>query len=33
MRAVNNGTPLPRVSRFNWKDGFFSADDASSAKQ
>jgi len=24
MRAVNAGTPLPRVSRFNWKDGFFS---------
>ena len=23
MRAVAEGTPLPRVSRFNWKDGFF----------
>ncbi|GHV94914.1 peptidase U32 [Spirochaetia bacterium] len=23
MRAVNEGVPLPRVSRFNWKDGFF----------
>jgi putative protease len=33
MRAVNNGTPLPRVSRFNWKDGFFSAEDAASVKR
>jgi putative protease len=24
MRAVNAGTPLPRASRFNWKDGFYS---------
>jgi putative protease len=23
MRAVDNGTPLPRISRFNWKNGFF----------
>ena len=23
MRAVGNGTPLPRSSRFNWKNGFF----------
>ena len=23
MRAVLDGTPLPRISRFNWKDGFF----------
>jgi putative protease len=23
MRAAENGTPLPRVSRFNWKDGFY----------
>jgi len=23
MRAVTDGTPLPRISRFNWKDGFF----------
>ena len=22
MRAVDTGAPLPRVSRFNWKDGF-----------
>jgi putative protease len=26
MRAAKNGTPLPRVSRFNWKNGFFNAD-------
>jgi putative protease len=24
MQAANNGTPLPRISRFNWKDGFYS---------
>jgi putative protease len=24
MRAVNNGTPLPCINRFNWKNGFFS---------
>jgi putative protease len=24
MRAVENGLPLPRISRFNWKNGFFS---------
>ena len=24
MRAIDNGIPLPRMSRFNWKDGFFS---------
>ncbi|MDR2940995.1 MAG: U32 family peptidase [Treponema sp.] len=24
MRAVKEGAPLPRASRFNWKDGFFS---------
>jgi putative protease len=24
MRAVENGSPLPRVSRFNWKNGFYS---------
>jgi putative protease len=23
MRAVDTCTPLPRISRFNWKDGFF----------
>jgi putative protease len=23
MRAVHNGTPLPRISRFNWKNGFY----------
>jgi putative protease len=23
MRAVESGAPLPRMSRFNWKDGFF----------
>jgi putative protease len=26
IRAASNGTPLPRVSRFNWKNGFFNAD-------
>jgi putative protease len=32
MRAAGSGTPLPRVSRFNWKNGFFNADaDGSSA--
>jgi putative protease len=29
MRAVNSGTPLPRISRFNWKDGFYSGEDNS----
>jgi putative protease len=24
MHAVNNSSPLPRVSRFNWKNGFYS---------
>jgi len=24
IHAVNTGTPLPRVTRFNWKNGFFS---------
>ena len=24
MRAIGKGAPLPRMSRFNWKDGFFS---------
>jgi len=24
MRAISQGAPLPRMSRFNWKDGFFS---------
>ena len=23
MRAVDTGSPLPRISRFNWKDGFY----------
>jgi hypothetical protein len=23
MRAITEGTPLPGISRFNWKDGFF----------
>ncbi|MCL2190664.1 MAG: U32 family peptidase [Treponema sp.] len=23
MRAISQGAPLPRMSRFNWKDGFF----------
>jgi putative protease len=27
MRTVNNGSPLPRVSRFNWKNGFFSKEE------
>jgi len=26
MQAVRNGTPLPRISRFNWKNGFFSGE-------
>jgi putative protease len=26
MRAVHNGMPLPRISRFNWKNGFFNND-------
>jgi len=26
MRAVAEGTPLPRISRFNWKDGFFNTE-------
>jgi putative protease len=26
MRAVSEGTPLPHVSRFNWKDGFFQSE-------
>ncbi|MDR0456655.1 MAG: hypothetical protein LBH20_08255, partial [Treponema sp.] len=29
MRAVDNGTPLPRISRFNWKNGFFHAEETS----
>jgi len=27
MKAVNNGTPIPRISRFNWKNGFYQAND------
>ncbi|MCL2763248.1 MAG: U32 family peptidase [Treponema sp.] len=27
MRAVNDGIPLPRAARFNWKDGFFNSGD------
>jgi putative protease len=23
MRSVNSGAPLPDISRFNWKDGFY----------
>jgi putative protease len=23
MKAVREGVPLPRASRFNWKDGFY----------
>jgi len=23
MRSVESGTPLPDISRFNWKDGFY----------
>ncbi|MCL2127457.1 MAG: U32 family peptidase, partial [Treponema sp.] len=26
MRAVDSGAPLPRISRFNWKNGFFSGE-------
>jgi putative protease len=26
MRAIDNGTPLPRVSRFNWKNGFYTTE-------
>ncbi|MDR0876957.1 MAG: U32 family peptidase [Treponema sp.] len=26
MRSVKDGVPLPDISRFNWKDGFFSAE-------
>jgi putative protease len=26
MRAVNSGAPLPRISRFNWKDGFYNTE-------
>jgi putative protease len=29
MRAVENGSPLPRVSRFNWKNGFYSEEKGS----
>jgi putative protease len=25
MRAAHDGTPLPRISRFNWKNGFYSS--------
>ena len=28
MGAVNAGTPLPHISRFNWKDGFFSTENS-----
>jgi putative protease len=27
MQAVENGIPLPRASRFNWKNGFYKAGD------
>ena len=27
IRAVQEGVPLPRTSRFNWKDGFFQPDE------
>jgi len=26
MRAIDSGTPLPRVSRFNWKNGFYTTE-------
>jgi len=26
MRAIDDGTPLPRISRFNWKDGFYTTE-------
>jgi U32 family peptidase len=26
MRAIDDSTPLPRISRFNWKNGFFSTE-------
>ncbi|MCL1836800.1 MAG: U32 family peptidase [Treponema sp.] len=26
MRAVSDGTPLPRITRFNWKNGFWNGD-------
>jgi len=26
IRAIENGTPLPRVSRFNWKNGFYTTE-------
>ncbi|MDR2716772.1 MAG: U32 family peptidase [Treponema sp.] len=26
MRAADNGTPLPRISRFNWKNGFYTTE-------
>jgi len=29
MRSVDRGIPLPDITRFNWKDGFFSAEPAS----
>jgi putative protease len=29
MRSVENGVPLPDISRFNWKDGFYNGDQGS----
>jgi putative protease len=29
MRTVNDGTPLPRTTRFNWKDGFYNPKEGS----
>jgi len=26
MRAIDDGTPLPRISRFNWKNGFYTTE-------
>jgi hypothetical protein len=31
MRSVKDGIPLPDISRFNWKDGFYSSEPARKA--
>jgi putative protease len=33
MRAVRDGTPLPRISRFNWKNGFYTEAKTSPAQE
>ena len=33
MRAAHNGTPLPRISRFNWKNGFYTEAKTSPAQE